>query len=292
MPTAKSAAQSQSNTTTSINNRPRRVRRLVQIGIGVIVGLTVLVPLQTVSAPAVSAGTRPGTCPGWSSTTRPPDYIRVLRRHSGQVDRVPFKKYVITVLGKEWPGYLPQAVIQAGAVAVKQYAWFHALGNGRVSSHGQCYDVTDGVGDQLYKPNKSRIRQDHYTALDATWNVRLLKHGSLFMTGYRTGNKGNCGHDATGWKLFARSAVRCAARGDNFLTILRIYYGPVALVSGSSNLAADGSIPVDVSMDLAPLEVPTEMITFTLPDDMTAPAVVAPLPSTPDYVLERAFSAA
>ena len=123
---------------------------------------------------------------------------------------MPFKKYVITVMGKEWPSYLPQAVIDAGAVVVKQYAWFHVLGNGRVSSQGQCYDVTDGVGDQLYKPNRARVRQDHYTAVDATWGVRLVKNGTLFMTGYRTGNKGACGHDATGWKLYARSATRCA----------------------------------------------------------------------------------
>ena len=46
------------------------------------------------------------------------------------------------------------------------------------------------------------------------------------MTGYRRGNKGACGSDATGWKLFARSATRCANQGEDYREILRIYYGP------------------------------------------------------------------
>jgi hypothetical protein len=145
---------------------------------------------------------------------------------------VPFKRYVITVMGKEWPSYLPQTVVEAGAVAVKQFAWFHALGSGRVSHRGQCFDVTDGIGDQLYKPGRARISPDHYAAVAKTWDVRLLKNGALFMTGYRTGSKGRCGHDVTGWKLYARSAVRCAQRGMTYVQILRRYYGPVALVAG------------------------------------------------------------
>ena len=253
MPTANSAASDQPSTTTSptraLPRLPRVVRfpRITQLSLAALIGVTALLPVQLLNAPLVAASASP-SCPGWNSTTRPPDYIRVLRRHSGQVDRVPFKKYVITVMGKEWPAYLPQAVIQAGAVAVKQYAWYHALGKGRVSRRGQCYDVTDGTGDQLYKPGKARIRPDHYTALNTTWGVRLMKQGSLFMTGYRSGNKGVCGHDATGWKLYARSATRCAERGDGFLTILRIYYGPVAVVTsgGSANSAADGSTPTTI----------------------------------------------
>jgi hypothetical protein len=204
-------------------------------------------PAQTLVATPVFAGASPN-CPGWNSTTRPPDYIRVLRRQSGRVDRVPIKKYVLTVLGKEWPGYLPQQVINAGALAVKQYAWYHSLGNGRVSNRGQCFDVTDGVGDQLYKPGKARIRQDHYTALNATWGVRLVKNGSLFMTGYRTGNKGACGYDATGWKLYARSATRCAYRGDGYQQILRIYYGPVS-VSGSGSSSGAQTSAMSVSQN-------------------------------------------
>jgi hypothetical protein len=210
------------------------VARLATAGAGVLASLTIVASVATIGAAGVAADARP-SCNGWSSTTQPPDYIRVLRNRSGHVERVPFKQYVVTVMGKEWPSYLPQAVIDAGAVAVKQYAWFHALGNGRISSHGQCFDVTDGVGDQLYKPGKARVRSDHYAAINATWGVRLLKNGQLFMTGYRTGFGANCGRDATGWKLYARSASKCAKRGMGFAEILRTYYGPdVSIVNGGT----------------------------------------------------------
>src|SRR6476469_1909214 len=142
VPTAKSAATSKPNTHTS---NPSTFRRIALFSAGVIAALAMFLPAQPLVASPVYAGASPQG-PGLNSTSRPPDYIRVLRRQSGRVDRVPFKKYVLTVLGKEWPGYLPQQVINAGAVAVKQYAWYHALGNGRVSARGQCFDVTDGVG--------------------------------------------------------------------------------------------------------------------------------------------------
>jgi hypothetical protein len=246
VPTAVSATSSQPNTTTTRRSRGDRshvrvagLRRLALTGVSVLVGLAIVLPAETIGAPSVAAAAAPGWCSGWTSTTRPPDSIRVLRRSTGRVVRVPFRKYVVTVMGKEWPSYLPQQVIEAGAVAVKQYAWYHALGRGRISRHGQCFDVTDGVGDQLYKPGRARVRPDHYAAIAATWNVRLVKNGSLFMTGYRTGSKGRCGHDTTGWKLYARSAVRCARkRGMGYLQILRMYYGPVAVINGGGNSGA------------------------------------------------------
>ena len=205
-------------------------------------------------------------------------------------------------------GYLPQAVIQAGAVAVKQYAWYHALGNGRISRQGQCFDVTDGVGDQLYKPNKARIRQDHYIAVDATWGVTLTKGGSLFMTGYRTGNKGACGHDATGWKLFARSATRCAYSGDGYQEILRIYYGPVAVVNGGGNgsSSADGSSTIEfdtpaptastdqAAADQAPADVSTISATCGISDGVGMGVATDTNPVVNDNLLpigERAFTA-
>ena len=139
--------------------------------------------------------------------------------------------------------------------------------------------MTDGVGDQLYKPNKARIRQDHYTAIAATWGVRLTKSGNLFMTGYRTGNKGNCGHDSTGWKLFARSATRCAYNGDSYLQILRIYYGPVAVINGggSGGGAADGFSSLNIQTAPYSSEPDTSSPDTSSPDT-TSPAVTDALP--------------
>lgn len=191
-------------------------------------GLGLLLPAGLFMAAGVAAHVPSGgdDCSRWTSTTTPPDYIRVYRNRSGRIDRVPFRKYVITVLGKEWPGYLPMPVIEAGAVAAKQYAWYHALQGPRHMRDGRCFDVRDGIQDQLYRPGHARVRPDHYAAVDATWNVTLLKNGRFFMTGYRAGHRGRCGHDANGWKLFAQTATRCARGGKDFLEILRIYYGP------------------------------------------------------------------
>ena len=225
MPVAKSAALGQP-TRRSMSARARRVRNSA---FGLVLGVAVLLPAGLLSAPGVAARPKPDAgrdCSVWTSTTQPPHYVRVLRNHSGRIDRVAFERYVTVVLGKEWPSYLPQAVVMAGAVAVKQYAWFHVLRGPRRTSDGRCFDVRDGVGDQLYKPHRARVRADHHAAVAATWGISLLKRGDLFMTGYRRGNRHRCGRDATGWKLFALSAVRCANSGRDFLDILRIYYGP------------------------------------------------------------------
>ena len=223
MPTANSAVGVQPIIRTSAI-----ARRLRQTVIAATLGAAVLLPAGLLAAPGVAASIPSGgnDCSRWTSTTTPPDYIRVYRHKSGRIDRVPFRRYVITVLGKEWPSYLPQALVEAGAVAVKQYAWYHVLHGPRHTRDGRCFDVRDGTSDQLYKPHRSRVSADHYSAVDATWNVSLIRNGKLFMTGYRRGHNGRCGRDANGWKLYARTGARCAHRGNDYLQILRIYYGP------------------------------------------------------------------
>ncbi len=265
---------------------PRRLSRHTSIGLAILIALPLVAALPTVAA--ASAGPR---CSGWHSLTQPPNSIRVLRRQSGKVEVVPFKNYVLTVLGKEWPGYLPMPVIESGAVAVKQYAWFHAMdGSGqRMTRDGRCYDVRDGTGDQLYKPNRSRIRADHYTALNATWSVSLRKSGNFFMTGYRRGNKANCGHDATGWKLFARSATRCAARGYNWREILKTYYGPsLAFVGDSGSGSAPSSTDLSFSTpDSTALTAPTSDLTAPTADPIAPTSdPIAPTSDQPQSIAE------
>ena len=214
--------------------------------------------------PETAFGAESRNCGGWNSHTNPPTSIRVYRRQSGRVEVVNFRKYVVTVLGKEWPGYLPQPLVEAGAVAVKQYAWFHAMDGGRqrVTRDGRCYDVMDGTGDQLYKPDRARIRTDHYRALDATWHVSLRKGGNFFMTGYRRGNKNNCGADATGWKLFARSATRCAYRGYNWRAILKTYYGPGLTLVGDGHASGAGAPTPEASPPQTPETTPGDASTL------------------------------
>ena len=237
MPTAKSAAGRQPTSLSSIATRPASSHRVRRVLLGVVLSVAALLPAGLAMAPATlasasSGGT--GACQRWTSTTRPPDYIYVYRNKTKRIQKVAFKKYVVTVMGKEWPSYLPQPVVEAGAVAVKQYAWYHALHGPRRTRDGRCFTVKDSTSDQLYKPNRARVRSDHYKATEKTWKIVLIKNDRFFMTGYRRGNKHNCGRDATGWKLFARSATRCAYAGKQYLKILRIYYGPNLTINGET----------------------------------------------------------
>lgn len=249
MPTAIPAASEQPQ----IQMEPRARRRGPRFykAVAVLLALPIAASFAA-AAPESVAGSAGPSCSSHASLSRPPETIRVLRRKTGRIEVVNFRKYVVTVMGKEWPGYLPMPVIEAGAVAVKQYAWYHAVYSSR-STDGRCFDVKDGTGDQLYKPNRSRIRPDHYRALDATWNVSLRKDGRFFMTGYRRGDKVRCGRDATGYKLFARSAIQCAYNGHGWQQILRTYYGPgldfvgSGGTSGSSTQAPDSSEPQVIS---------------------------------------------
>jgi hypothetical protein len=203
----------------------------------------IAITLGAADPASVEASARPD-CNKWSSLTQPPPTIRVLRRKTGRIEVVNFRRYVLTVMGKEWPSYLPMPVVAAGAVAVKQYAWYHAVYSRR-AANGRCFDVRDGTVDQLYKPNRSRVRPDHHDALAMTWGTTLRKHGRFVMTGYRRGGKSRCGRDATGWKLFAKSATRCAEKGWGWQQILRHYYGPGAELvnSGGGGGAGAGVAP-------------------------------------------------
>ena len=240
MPTATSAASS----------LPIRHRFTLITTAALALATALTIGAGSIEAPIAEASA--SSCSRHGSLTRPPSSIRVLRVHSGKIQRVAFRKYIVTVMGKEWPSYLPQPVVEAGAVAVKQYAWYHAVYSRRANGRG-CYDVKDSTGDQLYKPGRSRIHTDHYRALDKTWNVTLRKDGRFFMTGYRRGDKVRCGKDRTGYKLYARSAIQCARKGYGYQQILRTYYGPrldmIGAGGGQSSSRATNVYAADTTRD-------------------------------------------
>ncbi|MEO7118854.1 MAG: hypothetical protein ABIZ34_07780, partial [Candidatus Limnocylindrales bacterium] len=75
------------------------------------------------------------------SKADPPDTIRVYRVSRDRVDVVDFQHYVEVVMTVEWPYWLPREVLEVGAVAVKQFAWYHAL-----DGHHRSWYVTN-AGD-------------------------------------------------------------------------------------------------------------------------------------------------
>lgn len=180
----------------------------------------------------------------WTSRTEPPQTILVLRTATGAVQEVNFKRYVAVVMASgEWPTTLHRAVLEAGAQAVKQYAWYYALeGNhrdGDVSPGGRCYDVRDDSRDQLFRPDVAEPTAKQLAARDALWGLSLRKRDRFFLTGYRGGTESRCAADADGWRLYARSARDCARRLDyDGVRILESYYSP-----GLEFVWADGTEP-------------------------------------------------
>ena len=91
-----------------------------------LISAALIVPL---GAPTVvRADESPVSCTGWDSLITPPKTIRVLRTRTGLVEVVPFKTYVYrTHVAEFWSEYMTEpysdALLGAGAVAIKQNAW-------------------------------------------------------------------------------------------------------------------------------------------------------------------------
>ena len=175
-----------------------------------------------VAVPSVSASAGLRQCNAATATT-PPEKISVYRVATGRVQRVDFKLYVARVAYHEW-NVDATALRKAGAVAAKQYAWYHVLNWRGGMAGGECFDVRDSTADQIYQAKASHtIPTRIWQAVNDTWSWRMNRDGRFFMSGYRTGTVAPCASDA-GSKLYARSAKRCAKKGWSAERILRTYY--------------------------------------------------------------------
>jgi len=177
-----------------------------------------------ITMPATAlAGAQPQQCTKWSSSTQPPPTINVYRDSEGKVDTVDFKDYVLRVVSREWD--VKQAALRdAGAVAVKQYAWYYVLHYRGGKSNGTCYDVKDTTADQLYAAKTvSTLPSSVKSAVDNTWSWSVWRAGKLPLTGYRRGADVSCGANA-GYHLYVKSARKCADAGWSAQQILAKYY--------------------------------------------------------------------
>ena len=224
------------------SSRASSVTSILRLTLGTLLALSLLAVPQLASPAPVAAG----SCTGWTSTVHPPIKIRVLRTRTGRVETVDFRKYVARVMASgEWPSRLKMATLKAGALATKQYAWYYTLkGNHRAHyiRNGKCYDVRDDTTDQLYKHYASPTARQ-WQALNQTWNLSLRKNGRFFLTGYRAGSTRNCGADANGWKLYAKSVQACANQGWSYERIVKRYLSPNLDFVWSSQLGPRVSKP-------------------------------------------------
>ncbi len=190
------------------------------------------------SAEPVKAGS---SCTGWSSRLVPPTSIRVYRTKLKRTVTVPFRTYVETVMAAEWGPTHPMAALRIGAVAAKQYAWYHAMTwRGGRDPQGRCYDVVDSSRDQVYDPSET-ISARHREAVASTWDVSLRKGSRFFMTGYRAGT-GSCLANRDGWRLYQRDASDCVRRyGWTDEKLSRVFYSSVSWITpGLGDWSGDG----------------------------------------------------
>lgn len=189
------------------------------------VALSIALTLSPMVVPAHAE--RPGqTCTRSGDYRTPPRTIRVFVSHRrgssvpAHVVIVTLRRYVSRVMnGGAWPAHKPMESLKVGAIAIKQYAWWHVLHHQRgYSWRGQCYDIRDG--DQLYRqPFRSHSRV--WAAIDATWSVSLRKRGRFFRTGWSGGRI----HD--GWHLGEDTVTALARRGWRWHRIVRYLLAPV-----------------------------------------------------------------
>jgi peptidoglycan hydrolase-like amidase len=176
------------------------------------------------SEPAVAlAAAAPKHCTVWSSWDQPPDTIKVYRVSEGKVDKVDFKDYVMRVVSREW-NVKQGALRKAGAVAVKQYAWYYVLHYRGGMYNGSCFDVKDTTADQLYaEKSVTGLPSTVKSAVNDTWSWSLRRDGKFPLTGYRRGADVACGANG-GYRLYVKSARKCANAGWSAEQILAKYY--------------------------------------------------------------------
>ncbi len=261
----------------TIAMRRTAVRRaLVGVASAVLVAAAAVLSAAPIGAPApsvVAPADAAAVCTGWTSHREPPDTIRVLRTTGPAEDTVqvvPFRDYVNVVMAAEWGPTNPREALRAGAVAVKEYAWYNAMRwRGKKGPDGACYDVADTTVDQLYAPEDRDPAATLVAAVDATWGTVVHRDGRVFSTHYQGGKDVACGSDVDGTWLYQRSAMRCARDGRTAEEILRIYYGPdVEIVTDGSGTAPSPSPPATPTP--APTADPAPTLTLESDDGTIA----------------------
>ncbi|WIM95102.1 SpoIID/LytB domain-containing protein [Actinoplanes oblitus] len=168
----------------------------------------------------------PSGCTTDGTDSKLPSSILVYRESLGRVVRVDFKTYVKNVLPNEWVTSWPDASLEAGAMAVKSYAWYWALHSTRKTPGGQCYDVKDTTADQVYRPGSAVSSTSD--AVDRTWSHRMTRSGDIFAAHYCSTTTA-CGGWVNGDWMSQYGSRDLANQGKDYKSILRHYYSNIAI---------------------------------------------------------------
>jgi hypothetical protein len=214
-------------------------------------GLAVfLAPAATAGAAAGQAKSSPTTASvGPLAVPTPPATIKVARRFPANdpngvivgVDTVDFRTYCVRVLSHEWapPTAFSDAALRAGALAVKDYAWYwatHATKLPDVAAWGA--NVDDTTNYQVYMDWDYGAR--YWDAVDRTWGTVMVRDGQVFQASYYAGQYSPAATD--GSHMTQWGSQYWAAQGMDERWILDFYYpGAQFVTSGVAAPVADSA---------------------------------------------------
>ncbi len=191
-------------------------------------------------------------CNNYNSNSTVPPNLGVGLTSGGVVYDVVYPQYFIDyvkdVLPNEWWPNWHQQAYQAGAVAVRDYAWYNTnhWRSFYVAPNGKCYNVRDDQQDQVYCAGCGHPGDPHAlghaastaAAVDTTWaSARMTRGGVVFSTNHEAGwDSDGCGDlnggtgstngAPIGRNISQKGSEACAAPPNNYVwtAILRKYY--------------------------------------------------------------------
>lgn len=191
---------------------------------------------QTPAAPTHIATAAAPPCNNYFSNVTPPENIGVgitdPNNRSLVVDVVyrDFKSYAKDVLPNEWLSGWKIAAYEAGALAVKNFAWYW-VNNWRSANispvTGECYHVTDWTFDQRYIAGSSTLPTAF--AVEQTWNWVLHSGGAIYASYHRSGFSSDAcgqwaGSPADGRVMSQYGSRACAVLGYTWAQTVNTYY--------------------------------------------------------------------
>ena len=216
----------------------------------------------------IAAGPQSAGLASVASAPAVPAQIRVYRTATGDVEVVPFKEYVKHVLPNEWISSWAPASLRAGAMAVKEYAWFWIARGGKQTALDA--DVKDNTDDQVYDPNVSYASTD--AAVDATWQYSMTRSGALFQASYCAGTYQADPAEDCPWDNFYMTqwgSKYHADQGRTWSWIVRFYF-PGVIISPTPP-GGDGAPPPAAGGP--PTAQPIAAPTFTVGQGAVQPTV-------------------
>lgn len=139
------------------------------------------------------------------------------------IQTVGFEEYCEDVLPNEWvPGWSSEA-LEAGAIAVKMFAWYYTLHP--TTEDKLTYDVDNTTNFQEFKYLSGTVETD--LAIQDTWNVALVpSNGTITQLNFRTGTPNGENSSYIGTDIMSQWGSQYWADKAKlpFESILNMYY--------------------------------------------------------------------